>query len=82
MLDNNEYPKGLSIKVATAIQKIQGLGYTFTFDLMESKYQACLNNPDGTLEVIHSFADWHEVIKWVEDNIDNPTQETPNGIHE
>jgi len=69
MLDTNNYEPGLEEKAAEAIQKIQGLGYTFTFDLPTKTYQACLENPDGTFETIHTFANWHEIIKWTQENL-------------
>ena len=49
-------------KTAEAIQKIQGMGWTFVFDIPTHKYQACLKNPDGSLEVVHEFIDWEEII--------------------
>jgi len=67
-LDSNNYEPGLEDKAAEAIIKIQGLGYTFTFDIKSREYQACLENPDGSFEVIHTFANWHEIIKFTEDN--------------
>ena len=49
-------------KTAAAIQKIQSLGWTFVFDVNTRMYQACLENPDGSFEVVHEFIDWEEII--------------------
>ena len=68
MFDTNNYKPELQEKTVQAIQKIQDLGYTFTFNIPTKTYQACLENPDGTFEAIHTFKDWHEIIKWTEEN--------------
>ena len=49
-----------------AIQRIQNLGWTFVFDVGSGMYQACIENPDGSLEVEHAFIDWEEIIAFAD----------------
>ena len=55
-------------QTAEAIEKIQGFGYEFAYDILTQKYQVCKGNPDGSLEVEHEFDNWEQVIAFA-DNI-------------
>lgn len=56
-------------EAADAIEKIQGLGYIFTFDLPTQTYQACTQGPNGELEAIHTYKNLPKIIDWVDENI-------------
>ncbi|MXV74496.1 hypothetical protein F4Z99_09475 [Candidatus Poribacteria bacterium] len=68
MLNQTLNDPKLADKTAEAIVKIQALGYTFAYDIKTEMYQACLQNPDGSLEVIHEFADWEAIIAFTEEH--------------
>lgn len=66
MLNLVKNDPALADKTAEAVEKIQSLGYTFAFDIKSRMYQACHENPDGSLKVKYEFIDWEHIIAFAD----------------